>query len=134
MPSNYPILYNQTRNTIICRQVVIADTFLARLRGLMFRTSLPPEEALWLRPCNSVHMFFMQFPLDIIFIDKNLVAVHIIEKLPPWRISPLIRQAVSVIELPAGKTAGKVTVGDQLYIGTSPHTIETTSPNEGEKH
>jgi uncharacterized membrane protein (UPF0127 family) len=110
------LTYNQTTQEIIARRTIAAHSFLTRLRGLMFTASLPPDTALWLKPCNGVHMFFMRYPLDIIFLDNNLTVVHIIENLQPWRVSPIIKKATSVLELPAGSITGKVNPGDRFSI------------------
>lgn len=128
MPQNKLTLYNLTRDTVLARQVKIADRFFSRLRGLMFRPPLPPGEALWLRPCKGVHMFFMRFPLDVVFVDRNLQVVHLVENLQPWRVSPIVREADSALELPAGSIQGKVSVGDKLYVGPLSDIEQPSSP------
>ena len=95
-------LINETRGTSLGEKVDLADSFLSRFNGLMWRRSLPEGEGLWIIPCNSVHMAWMFIPLDIIFLDKTQCIVHTIENLKPWRVSPLIKKAHSVIELPVG--------------------------------
>ena len=51
--------------------VMVADSFFTRLAGLMFRQKLPPATGLLLVPCNSVHMCFMRFAIDVVYIDKE---------------------------------------------------------------
>ena len=117
---NQPVLYNQTRNILLAQRVVIADSLFTRLRGLMLRPSLPPGEALWLRPCNSIHTLFMRFPIDVVFLEENNRVIKIIHNLQPWQISPLVRGGSSVLELAAGTLKNRASPGDQFYIGPAP--------------
>ena len=83
----------------------------------MFKKNLPEGKGLHIIPCNSIHMCFMNFPLDIVFIDRDMKVVSIIEKIKPWKVSKIISGAYSVLELPAGTIAGTSTVvGDKLSI------------------
>ena len=82
-------IINHTQNTVLADRVVLADTFLSRLRGLLGRTSLPDGEAMIITRCNSIHMFFMRFPIDVVFIDKKDIVVGLLENFPPNLISPL---------------------------------------------
>ena len=79
-----------------------ADTFFKRLKGLMFRDQLSPGCGLYLHPCNSIHTFFMKFPIDVLYIDKDWRIVGIEEHLEPGRIGKKFPSAVSVIELESG--------------------------------
>lgn len=111
------IIRNTARNSILAESCRKAGSFTARLKGLMGVRSLPVGSGLLLCPCNSIHMFFMKIPLDIIFIDSGNIVVHVIQHIRPWRISPLIRKAAAVIELPAGTIAESRTVpGDLLEL------------------
>ena len=62
-----------------------ADTFLARFRGLMGRRELASGHALLLEGCSSVHMFFMKFALDIVYLDRDFRVLYV-ETLRPWQI------------------------------------------------
>ncbi|MGB9791655.1 MAG: DUF192 domain-containing protein [Thermacetogeniaceae bacterium] len=110
-------VYNVTRRVVLAERVDVAFSFWSRLKGLIGKPFLPVGHALLLRPCNSIHSFFMAFPFDALFLDDRLRIVHIIEAMPPNRISPVIRQARSVLELPAGvaRMSGS-RVGDQLAL------------------
>jgi uncharacterized membrane protein (UPF0127 family) len=77
----------------------------ARTLGLMFRAELPEGDGLMIRPCNSIHMFFMRFPLDVAFLDRDGVVLHTVHGIRPWRVSRLVRRAKAAIELPAGTLA-----------------------------
>jgi uncharacterized membrane protein (UPF0127 family) len=67
--------------------------------------SLEQGHGLWLKPCNQVHMFFMKYALDLVFIDRDHRIVRLVEGLPPGKISPKVKEAESVLELPVGTIA-----------------------------
>ena len=93
----------------------LADRFMDRLRGLIGRPVLKAGEGLWLKPCRQVHMFGMRYPLSIWFLDSEGRILRLIDCLKPGEVSPLCREAVSILEFPAqwGKTTG-TEVGDRL--------------------
>ena len=82
--------------------IKVADSFGKRLRGLMFRKNPLIEEGLWITPCNSIHMCFMNFGIDAVFISKEGRIVKMVEELQPWRFVRPVQDAHSVVELPAG--------------------------------
>ncbi len=85
-----------------------------RMRGLLGRAPLQPEEALWIAPCNSVHSLFMGYPLDLIFLDRQLTVIKIINNLNPWRFSAAVG-AHSVVELAANTVANlNISKGSRL--------------------
>ena len=92
---------NYTRGIRIADRAEMAGTWLSRLRGLMFRQGLPAGKCLVLSPCNSVHTCFMKFSIDVLFISRVGKVVHMLEDVPPFRFSPVVWEARSVIELPA---------------------------------
>ncbi len=77
---------------------------------------MEPEEGLWIVPCPMIHTFFMAFPIDVLFLDEELRVRKVIENLKPWRISPWVFSAKSVLELPGGSLNGSVSIGDELEI------------------
>lgn len=93
---------NMSNGNIIAEQAAYADTFISRLKGLMFRNNFNKGEALFIIPCNSIHTFWMKFPIDVVFLSKENTVIYIIENFQPNKISSLLRKAHSVIELPAG--------------------------------
>jgi uncharacterized membrane protein (UPF0127 family) len=112
-------IYNITQGVVLAQEVEICFSFWKRLRGLLGRSSFPVGSGLLLKPCNSVHSCFMGFPFDVVFLDEDMVIIHIIEAMPPYRITPIIRDAVSVLELPSGVTRlSGSRVGDQLSLRT----------------
>ena len=79
-----------------------ANTFLKRFTGLMGKAHLPPGTGLLLYPCNSIHMMFMRFPIDVIFYDEEYNVVKVATNLKPWTGICVAPGAKGAIELPAG--------------------------------
>lgn len=103
---------------VVANRARIADTFWGRLRGLMLSPPLPPGEGLLLEPCTSVHMLFMRYPIDVVFLAADLRVVACYHSLRPWTgLSGWHRDAEKALELPAGTlaTAG-VVPGMQLTL------------------
>jgi uncharacterized protein len=114
---------NVTRATDLATALESADSLWAKFMGLMGRSSLPAGAGLWLPDSNGIHMMFMQFPIDAIFVGKAdaagarpVLSVH--RRLPAWRgLVPLVRGAKGVLELPVGTIeATGTTVGDRVVI------------------
>ena len=95
-------------------KVVAADTAPTRAKGLLGRDGLGPGEGMWIVPCAMVHMFFMRFAIDVVFLDRALRVRRVSVGLKPWRLSAWVPSAHSVLELGSGSTAGKLAVGDEL--------------------
>jgi uncharacterized membrane protein (UPF0127 family) len=110
---------------LVCEQLSMGTSFGQRFRGLMGRASLPEGEGLYL-PDTSIHMMFMRFPIDALFVspeapDGTRRVVALREHLPPWRgvVMP-VRGAQGVIELPAGTLARfGVRAGDEFVFEQS---------------
>jgi len=108
---------NVTKKTWLATKVRRADNFLTRLVGLLKRTNLGPEEALWLIPSKGIHTIGMKFPIDVVFLNKSNVVLGIISSLVPYRISAVRLRSYSVLELPKGTLKkSRTEVGDQLEI------------------
>ena len=102
--------------TIVCERCTVAESSLARLRGLLGRDGLEPGEGLLLRPASAVHTYFMRFPIDVVFLDRALVVLGISDGVDPWRATSC-RGAKAVLELPAGESSRRgLAVGDQLTL------------------
>ena len=86
----------------VAARVEEADSFLRRGLGLMFRRELPAGHGLALTPCNSIHMFFMRIPLDVVFLSREGTVVRVYHGIRPWRVSRIVRGAHTAVELPAG--------------------------------
>ena len=94
----------------------MADSSAKRRTGLLKHERLNPGEGLWIVPCESVHTFFMKFPIDLVYLDKKHRVRKVRHAVPAWRLSACL-SAHSILELPAG-TAEKTgtQVGDELTI------------------
>jgi hypothetical protein len=113
--------------TIVCERCLLAETALTRMRGLLGRRSLPSGEGILLKPASSVHMAFMRFAIDAVFLDKELKVVKIAPDLKPWRAAGA-RGSKSCLEIAAGEAARRgLTVGDRLSVDSSPATAATRS-------
>ena len=89
----------------IARRVTRAESYVSRLIGLLGRRGLADDEGLWLEPCDSIHTFFMRFPIDVAFVDRHGFVIRCIERLRPWRATRLYAKARACIELAAGTLA-----------------------------
>ena len=108
------LIVNLTRGNVVCEQVVVADRARRRMRGLLGRRSLPPGEGMLLQPSPSIHTAFMRFPIDVVFMDRNLRVIKLVEHLPPWHTASAM-EGRSTLELSAGEIVRRrVQVGDQL--------------------
>ena len=107
-------ILNKTKNLQVSAEAGRAETFSTRLFGLIPRSSLGAEEGLWLEPCAMIHMCFMRFPIDAVFLDRELKVLRIIPGFKPWRFSPWVPGARGVLELPAGRCEGRLEPGDIL--------------------
>jgi len=119
-----PSVRNLSRGTVLAASLETADGLWGKFMGLMGRPSLDADAALWLPESNGIHMMFMRFPIDAVFVGRadaagarTVISVH--GHLPAWRgLVPLVRGAHGVLELPAGTIAASGTqVGDRLAIG-----------------
>ena len=81
----------------------IADNAFSRFRGLMLRKNLPQNCGLLIVPCNSVHMMFMHFSIDVIYLDKSYRIIKIVRNLRPWIGVSICLSAHAVLELKSGE-------------------------------
>ncbi|WP_316571641.1 DUF192 domain-containing protein [Neobacillus sp. YIM B06451] len=104
------------KNTVtIPFAIQTADMFYKRFKGLMFRKEPIQEEGLWIVPCNSVHMFFMSFPIDVVLLNKQKEVIRLVHSLKPWRATKPDNSVYSVLELPVGTIEGLgIRIGDRL--------------------
>ena len=99
---------------LLWHRVERASGFFSRLKGLMGRRRLTPGEGLILSPCNQVHTFCMRWPIDVLYLTKDLRVLRV-ETLSPGRIGPRVKGARLVLEVEAG-SAGDIGAGDRLTI------------------
>ncbi len=101
--TKYVKIYYGSDNNLVGDKIRVADTFFTRFKGLMLAQDLKEGEGLLITPCNSIHMMFMRYPIDAIFIDASNKIVALYENLRPWiGLTKLYSNVVSVIEIPSG--------------------------------
>lgn len=104
--------------TEVASAVSVADNLWSRFVGLMGRAALPAGEGLLIRPCSSIHMFFMRFPIDAVFVDGDGQVLKVYPGIRPWRVTGIVRRAKACLELPAGTCAAAgISPGETLRLG-----------------
>jgi len=103
-------IVNVTQNVTLARQADVADSFWSRSKGLIGRRRAPDDYGLIIRPCNAIHTFFLSFPIDVLYLDRQSRVLRILPGLQPWRIGPIVWRGKTVVELPAGTAARTGTV------------------------
>jgi uncharacterized protein len=89
---------------VLCERCEIPESSLGRARGLLGRSGLEPGGGMLIDRAGSVHMFFMRFPIDVVFLDRDRTVVGVRHGLRPWRVAGA-RRAVAALELPSGAAA-----------------------------
>ena len=100
----------------IAKDVVLADTFLSRARGLMFRKEMDGFDGMLITPCNSIHTFGMSFAIDVVFLNNKYEVIKVFEKLKPYRMTRPYFSATQVLELKSGTLNGRLNKGDRLEV------------------
>ena len=103
---------------VLAEELEMPRTMFGRGVGLMFRKSLDPGRGMWIVPCNGIHMMFMNFPIDAVFLDSRERVKKVYRKLPAWYgVVWWEIGARSVLELPPDSTSGiDLQRGDQIII------------------
>jgi uncharacterized membrane protein (UPF0127 family) len=114
-------LIDETTGKILANRVELADNFWRRFRGLMFRRRFPRGNALLFRVPKpgryGIHMFFVRFPIDLLYLDSRFVVVELREGLRPWSTHRPKTIANYLIELPAGTISRlNVKVGHKITL------------------
>ena len=102
------------RDKILCENMKVADSLVDRCVGLMFSKKMDGFDGLLIRPCRSIHTFFMRYQIDVLFLSKDLVVTKKIIKMKPWRISSLSWKSTQVLELEGGTIPKELRVGDKI--------------------
>jgi len=115
--ARYVRVTNQTRGTTLATRCRVASSTLDRTVGLLRTPEVAPGEGLLIERSPSIHMFFMRYPIDAVFIDRSGRVTRTVSRLRPWRVVVWARGARDCIELPAGALEGTGTLpGDQLIL------------------
>jgi uncharacterized protein len=100
--------------TVVCERCEVPKSAFGRARGLLGRDGLEPGEGMLIDRAGSVHMFFMRFAIDVVFLSRDRTVVGLKHGLRPWRLAGA-RGAVASLELSAGRAAeAGVEKGDRL--------------------
>jgi uncharacterized membrane protein (UPF0127 family) len=127
VPETRLTVTNLTRGTVLATCLEVADSGPKRGKGLLGRKALAAGEGLWIIPCESVHTFFMQFSIDLVYLDRRNKIRKVRESVPPWRLSACL-SAHSILELPSGTIRATQTQrGDALEF--APATAPDASPS-----
>ena len=104
------------RGPVVCEHGALAVTAWTRTKGLLGRSSLDPDEGLWIQPTGSIHMWFMRFPIDVVYANNEGRVLKLVHGIRPWRMSAC-RGAKVALELPVGAIDRcGAEVGDHLVI------------------
>jgi uncharacterized membrane protein (UPF0127 family) len=108
---------NITKNNNIASEGFLADNFYMRLKGLIGKKTLGANGAICIKPCKSIHTFFMGFDIDAIFIDEKGGVCEIVRNIKPYRVSKYVFKAKYVIEILGGNAHKlKIELGDKIEI------------------
>jgi len=109
--------FNIRNGKQLADNVTVADDLFKRMKGLLGRDKLLDGEALWIKPCISIHTFFMKFRIDIVFLDRRNGVMALISSMRRNRLTRLHLKAVSVLEFPAGTIEkADIRIGDEIEI------------------
>lgn len=110
-------LFNKTKNLAVTENLFIATNVFERLRGLLGKKEMAEDEALLIPNCNSIHTFFMNFAIDVVFIDKSHQVVSISNNVKPWKLLLPRLKATKTIEFKSGfVNSNLIEIGDQLDV------------------
>jgi uncharacterized membrane protein (UPF0127 family) len=108
---------NMDRGTTVGDRIRVARSLVDRTVGLLRTRSLSAGEGLWIERASSIHMFFMRYPIDAVFVAADGRATKVVRNLRPWRVVWWARGARDCLELPAGAAdRSEIHVGDRLRL------------------
>jgi uncharacterized membrane protein (UPF0127 family) len=110
-------VFNRNRESFLGLRVAPADTLLMRLKGLLGKIRLKPDDGIWLIPSHGIHTIGMLFAIDVVYLDAANRVIHLVEHLGPFRISPIRIKCASILELHSRSIfASNTQIGDELLI------------------
>jgi hypothetical protein len=127
------ILINATRNSVVSDRCRFANSVLKRMIGFLNRKILAQGEGLLLDRCYGIHTIGMRFPIDVLFLDKELRVIRVVSALPPFRTC-VVKKAVYVLELPVGVIqSSRTEPGDQIQVRATSSDAQQLSPSPFER-
>lgn len=111
-------LFNTTTKNLVVEKILPARSFWQKLVGLMGRKNLPKDTAMFFEgDCPSVHTCFMKFPIDVVFLDKDMKVTRVVENLKPWRMTKIFQFGNKYcLEFSSNKISTKISKGDLLDV------------------
>jgi len=123
-------VFNRNRESCLGLRVAPARTWWLRLKGLLGRSELKPDDGIWLIPSHGIHTIGMRFAVDLVYLDAENRVIHLVEHLGPFRISPIRFKCASILELRSRAIYSSHTqVGDDLLICTPEELIRFAEKN-----
>jgi uncharacterized membrane protein (UPF0127 family) len=108
-------LIKRKDGSVVIHRCRITTNAFERMYGLLPKSSLAPDEALWIQPTTSIHTFFMRFAIDVAFLDRSGKVIRVYHCLKPWRHSRIHFFAAGAIEAAAGALSD-LREGEELVI------------------
>lgn len=106
-----------SRSVTIASNLKEASNFFSRLKGLLGKTALDDGEGLWMARCRAIHTIGMRFPIDVVFLNGDLMVKKVVKDLRPFHPIVFCWSAKGVLELPAGTIERvQIQVGDRIEI------------------
>ena len=116
-PAPHVRVENVTRGAVVAERVRVARSMRDRTVGLLGRDTLDADEGLWIERSPSIHMFFMRFAIDAVFVGADGRVTKVVPNLKPWRVVWWAPGARDCLELAAGAAARSGTrPGDELRL------------------
>jgi uncharacterized membrane protein (UPF0127 family) len=97
-----PLLRNSTTGKIVATRIDRLSTFMHRALGLLARTTLRPDEGVWITSCRAIHTIGMRVAIDVIFVDRDGHVIRIVQNVRPNRFAVSCKGAQGVVELGGG--------------------------------
>jgi uncharacterized membrane protein (UPF0127 family) len=117
MRSKRACVFNQSRQSFLSLNTIVADSALNRLRGMIGRRGSHSDFSVWVVPSKGIHTFGVFHPIDVVYLDAETRVLLQIEDVRPFRITPFVQEADSVLQLPRRTLAQSQTQpGDSLSI------------------
>lgn len=104
----------KNKNITLANKVKVADDFFSRLVGLMFKKEMIGFDALLITECKSIHTCFMQYSMDLIFLNNKNKIIKIFRNMRPWRFTRIYFSASKALELKGGSIVGEIQIGDEV--------------------